>query len=148
MVTYSKEGESRFYVPSNLHIIGTMNTADRSLALVDYALRRRFVFCDLRPGFSQASFARKLRGLGAEPALGDRIVRRLTQLNDRISADGNLGNGFCLGHSYFCQTGGGAADETWFKRIVRTEIGPVLREYWFDNMDRAADEVAKLLDDD
>ena len=142
-LTYSKEGESRFYVPSNVHIIGTMNTADRSLALVDYALRRRFVFCDLRPGFSQGSFARKLRGLGAEPALRDRIVRRLTQLNDRISADGNLGNGFCVGHSYFCQTGGGAADEAWFKRIVRTEIEPLLREYWFDNTDRAADATTR-----
>ena len=94
---------------------------------------------------------RKLRTKAARLAPSrrfDRIVRRLTQLNDRISADGNLGSGFCLGHSYFCQTGGGAADEAWFKRIVRTEIGPLLREYWFDNTERAADEVAQLLDDD
>jgi MoxR-like ATPase len=147
-LTYSKEGESRFYVPGNFYIIGTMNTADRSLALVDYALRRRFVFFNVRPAFEQGSFARKLRHLGAEPALGERIVRRLSQLNERISEDSNLGSGFCVGHSYFCQTGGGAADEAWFKRIVRTEIEPLLREYWFDNTDKAADEVAQLLDDD
>ncbi len=109
-------------MPRNVHIIGTMNTADRSLALVDYALRRRFVFFDLRPGFGQAGFARKLGSLGIESALGDRLIDRLTRLNERISQDAHLGDGFCVGHSYFCQTGGGPADEPWFKRIVRTEI--------------------------
>ncbi len=125
-----------------------MNTADRSLAMVAYALRRRFVFVDLGPGFGQPSFARKLSSLGVDATLRDRIVKRLERLNDRIRQDPNLGDGFCIGHSYFCQVGGSAADDSWYKRIVRTEIGPLLREYWFDNTERAADELAQLLDDD
>lgn len=147
-LTYSREGDTPFYVPANLHIIGTMNTADRSLAMVDYALRRRFAFFDVRPGFGLEGFVRKLASLGAEPALRDRIIARLRRLNESISEDPNLGAGFCIGHSYFCHTGGGSADERWYKRIVQTEIAPLLREYWFDQSDRAADEVAQLLDDD
>ena len=147
-LTYSKEGESPFYVPKNVHIIGTMNTADRSLAMVDYALRRRFVFFDVPPGFRQPAFARKLSALGADATLRDRIIFRLERLNDRIAKDANLGSGFCIGHSYFCQTGSGRADEAWYKRIARTEIEPLLREYWFDNQERVANEIAQLLDDD
>jgi 5-methylcytosine-specific restriction protein B len=145
---YSREGEPPFSIPKNLHVIGTMNTADRSLAMVDYALRRRFVFVDLGPGFEQPSFARKLSSLGVDATLRDRIVKRLERLNGRIRQDPSLGDGFCIGHSYFCQVGGSAADDSWYKRIVRTEIGPLLREYWFDNAERAADELAQLLDDD
>jgi 5-methylcytosine-specific restriction protein B len=83
-----------------------------------------------------------------DATLRDRIVKRLERLNDRIRQDPNLGSGFCIGHSYFCGAGGSAADDSWYKRIVRTEIGPLLREYWFDNAERAADELAQLLDDD
>ena len=147
-LTYSREGEPAFYIPKNLHIIGTMNTADRALAMVDYALRRRFAFVDLGPAFGQVSFARKLSSIGVDGALQDRIVKRLERLNRRIREDPNLGDGFCVGHSYFCQTGGSEADENWYKRIVRTEIGPLLREYWFDSAERAAEELAQLLDDD
>jgi 5-methylcytosine-specific restriction protein B len=145
---YSKDNEPAFHVPKNLHIIGTMNTADRALAMVDYALRRRFAFVDLGPGFGQPSFARKLAALGVDATLRDRIVNRVQSLNERIRREPNLGEGFCLGHSYFCQTGGATADEEWYKRVARTEIGPLLREYWFDNVERAADELARLLDDD
>src|SRR5690606_20984797 len=129
-------------------IIGTMNTADRSLAMVDYALRRRFAFFDVPPAFGQPGLARKLSSLGVEGALRERSIGRLEVLNIRIREDPNLGDGFCVGHSYFCHTGGSPPDETWYQRIVRTEIEPLLREYWFDNADRAAEEVARLLDDD
>lgn len=148
-LAYGRDDEPRFFVPDNLHIIGTMNTADRSLAMVDYALRRRFVFCDLGPGFGRAAFAQRLNALGLDGTLRDRIVKRFCSLNGRIADDSSLGIGFCVGHSYFCQKPTeGAPDEAWYKRIVRTEIAPLLREYWFDDADRVAAEVAQLLDDD
>ena len=146
MLTYSKEGEPPFYVPDNVYIIGTMNTADRSLALVDYALRRRFAFVDIGPGFENVGFARTLETMGASSALRDRIVRGMKRLNERIAKDPSLGTGFCIGHSYFCQKGA-TADRAWFERIVRTEIQPLLREYWFDQQERASEEIARLLDD-
>lgn len=147
-LTYSREGEDRFYVPPNLHIIGTMNTADRSLALVDYALRRRFVFLRIQPGFDQPSFAQHLAGVGAAASLRDRLVTRLMALNRKIRDDANLGDGYCIGHSYFCGSGTASADEGWFRRIVRTEIAPLLKEYWFDQKDRAEEAIAELLGDE
>lgn len=146
-LTYSRDGEKPFYVPDNVHIIGTMNTADRSLALVDYALRRRFAFMALPPGFEVAAFAQHLRGLGVDALLVNRIIARVSRVNSVIRDDRNLGEGFCIGHSYFCQKGTGV-DEGWYKRIVRTEIQPLLREYWSDDAERAAEAVARLLDDD
>lgn len=98
---YSKEGESPFDVPKNLCITGTMNTSNRSLAMVDYALRHRFAFFDVPPVFGQPSFFRKITSLGVESALSDRIVSHLQYLNARICGDPNLGDEFRLGHSYF-----------------------------------------------
>lgn len=144
-LTYSKDGESTFYVPKNVHIIGTMNTADRSLAMVDYALRCRFVFFDVKPAMHEDGFRRRLTQLAAPPALQDHIVAQLTQLNRGIAEDDNLGDGFCIGHSYFCHAGDGVADRAWYRRIVQTELAPLLREYWFDNRARADDEIARLL---
>lgn len=146
-LAYSREGERRFHVPDNIHVIGTMNTADRSLALVDYALRRRFAFVDVRPGFHHEGFARRLSALGVSPSLLARIVARLSRLNERIAEDPSLGEGFCIGHSYFCHAGAGAADEGWYRRIVRTEIAPLLREYWFDDRARASEEESRLLEE-
>ena len=147
-LAYAKEDEAPFYVPNNLYIIGTMNTADRSLALVDYALRRRFAFFDVEPAFEHGGFVRKLAGLGVEPAVSNRIVERFKRLNERIADDQNLGSGFRVGHSYFCHTDGDTADEAWYRRIIRTEIRPLLQEYWFDDASRADDEVASLSGDD
>ncbi|MFW6087825.1 MAG: AAA family ATPase, partial [Myxococcota bacterium] len=148
-LTYGREDDDPFYVPPNLHIIGTMNTADRSLAMVDYALRRRFAFLDLEPGFAHHNFARRLAELGADKPLRERIIDRMTRLNQRIASDPNLGRGFEVGHSYFCRTGGGdrEADDPWYERIVRTEVQPLLEEYWFDRPDAAAEAVALLLDE-
>jgi dynein-related subfamily AAA family protein len=143
-LTYSTAGE-RFHVPSNLHVIGTMNTADRSLALVDYALRRRFAFMSIEPALEHTRFSERLTELGATPALCSKVLQRLAALNRRVCQDPNLGDGFCIGHSYFCHVAeGGEADVAWYERIVRTEIGPLLREYWFDQRATAEEEIGKL----
>ena len=140
-LTYSDE---RFHVPENLHIIGMMNTADRSLAMVDYALRRRFRFKELEPCFN-GKFKQHLLDLRAEKALVDRIAERMTALNKNISEDGALGRGYRIGHSFFCPPDKVVPDEAWYRGVVKGEIEPLLEEYWFDNPDKAEEEANKLL---
>ena len=95
-----------FHIPANLHLIGLMNTADRSLAMVDYALRRRFAFFTLDPQFQSPSFSTYLEELGVPTGLVSAIVSRFESLNSMIAADTtNLGRGFCIGHSFFCPAG-------------------------------------------
>jgi 5-methylcytosine-specific restriction protein B len=146
-LAYADSSDNRFYIPENLYLIGLMNTADRSLAMVDYALRRRFGFVDLRPGFQTGEFRSFLVDLGAQPSLVDRLVNGLVSLNKKIAEDtANLGPGFCVGHSFFCTVPEGAApNDAWYERIVRTEIGPLLHEYWFDNPGQAESLVRDLL---
>ena len=83
---YSRE---RFCVPSNVYIIGLMNTADRSLALLDYALRRRFAFFTLNPGFSSAGFTRYREAVDS-PAFNN-LVSCVARLNTEIASDEALG---------------------------------------------------------
>jgi len=132
------EGDETFYLPGNLYFIGTMNTADRSLALVDYALRRRFAFIDLAPEFGPRFEAHLLKkGLPAK--LISNIIQNVQRVNDIIENDHNLGKGFLIGHSYFCQLenlGDWASSEDWYQSIIEWEIAPQLREYWFDNTDK------------
>jgi hypothetical protein len=138
-----------FYVPANLHLIGLMNTADRSLAMVDYALRRRFAFFTLDPQFHSAGFSSYLvEELGASSALVSAIVTRFEALNKMIAEDTtNLGRGFCVGHSFFCSAGPQKTlDEGWYQRVVRTEVAPLLREYWFDRPKLAQEMIEQLLD--
>ena len=141
-LAYAEEGESAFWVPENVHIIGTMNTADRSLALVDYALRRRFAFQHVPPSLAHESFHEHLMTAGFSTAEVEGIVAAFTTLNQRIEADPNLGHGFCIGHSYFCAIKPGK--KAW-QRLIRTELGPLLREYWFDDLSRANKEVEDLM---
>ena len=143
-LAYDESGE-RFHVPDNVYIIGTMNTADRSLALVDYALRRRFVFCDLWPAFARPRFRAWLTQR-LDAALVDVIVKRMGDLNARIESAPELGRHFQIGHSYFCSVPDGVAPETWYARVIRTEIQPLLREYWLEQ-DQADDAAALLLQD-
>ena len=145
-LTYGREGEAGFHVPENLHIIGTMNTADRSLAMVDYALRRRFVFVDLGPALSSPGFRARLKDVGVSDSLATRILARLDRLNATIKDDRTLGSGFCIGHSYFCQKPADLDEHEWYRRIVRTELAPLLREYWFDDRARADSEEHRLLE--
>lgn len=144
-LTYSTDHDKPFFVPDNLYIIGTMNTADRSLAMVDYALRRRFVFIDLEPSFEHSLFVSDLADGDVSEAFCKQIVDRITRLNEVIREDRTLGQGFCIGHSYFCAKPAGTSQEDWFDQIVRREIGPLLREYWFDTHDKADEEIQKLL---
>ena len=125
-LAYSDE---MFDVPANLYIIGMMNTADRSLAMIDYALRRRFSFIDMCPGFDSEGFKKYKATLNNE--LFDRAVDVITMLNDVIAKDDSLGEGFCIGHSYFCNQKN--FSEEWLRNVVEYDIIPMIREYWFDN---------------
>ena len=115
-----------------------MNTADRSLAVVDYALRRRFAFIDMEPKIGSNKFNLKLKENGISSELLDKIKNRILSLNTEIKNDiNNLGAGFEIGHSFFCSSPFEAEKpESWYDRVVKTEILPLLREYWFDNPDK------------
>ena len=145
-LTYGRLGDEKFFVPKNLHIIGTMNTADRSLAMVDYALRRRFVFLDLAPGLSSPGFSGRMKQLGVTDACATWILARLNRLNATITEDRTLGAGFCIGHSYFCHKPADLSEHEWYRRVVRTELAPLLREYWFDDRTKADAEEERLLE--
>lgn len=117
-----------FSVPQNLHIIGMMNTADRSLALIDYALRRRFSFFTMEPGFDTDGFKKYQQKLNSP--VFDKLIDRVKELNDEILKDDSLGNGFCIGHSYFCNLD--TCTNEILLDIVDFDILPMLNEYWFD----------------
>jgi 5-methylcytosine-specific restriction protein B len=139
-LAYQEEGQS-FFVPDNVYILGMMNTADRSLAVVDYALRRRFRFATLEPAFERESFREHLSEVCGEE-LADRIILRLRRLNEDIAKDtANLGPGFCLGHSYFCRV----QNVEDYREVIRFQIAPLLREYWFDQPRKADDRIQELL---
>lgn len=121
-----------FSVPRNLYIIGMMNTADRSLAMIDYALRRRFSFFEVEPGFDSDGFIQYQNGLNNE--ILNELVSRVKDLNKEISLDKSLGKGFCIGHSYFC--GRDVCTEEWLHSIVDYDILPMLSEYWFDDANK------------
>lgn len=146
-LTYSKDLGERFYVPENLRIIGLMNTADRSLAMVDFALRRRFAFFNLQPEFSSEGFTRHLQERGAEESLISMVINRLSSLNERISKDtANLGSGYCIGHSFFCGSSENAIyDNNWYRQVIRFEIEPLIHEYWFDDPATANNIIQDLL---
>ena len=124
---YSRE---LFYVPRNVHIIGMMNTADRSLAMLDYALRRRFAFVELRPAFDSDGFRDYRAGLD-NPRF-EALVREVESLNRAIVEDESLGEGFCIGHSYFCNMDADSCTDAALASIVDYELIPMLKEYWFD----------------
>lgn len=135
-----------FHVPENLYLLGMMNTADRSLAMVDYALRRRFGFIRLRPAFEVDQFANFLVELGASDELVQRIVLRMTELNQAIAQDPRMGMGYEVGHSFFVPGDrGGSLDDAWYERVVRQEIEPLLHEYWFGREEQAREHVQRLL---
>ena len=140
-LTYSPSGE-RFSVPDNVHLLGLMNTADRSLAIVDYALRRRFAFETLKPAYGTEKFREYLLEADVDPSLVERIDRNLCGLNERIRDDKDLGPGFQIGHSYYVPEE--SADEQWYRGIVDTQIAPLLHEYWFDRPEQVDELVKKL----
>ena len=123
--------EIPFSVPKNLYIIGMMNTADRSLAMIDYALRRRFSFFDMDPGFKSDGFKAYQKSFNSRKL--DNLVEKIIELNQEITDDKSLGKGFCIGHSYLCDPENCA--EANLKNVVEFDILPMLAEYWFDEME-------------
>ncbi|MDC0088124.1 AAA family ATPase [Akkermansiaceae bacterium] len=137
-LTYAAEDSPKFYVPKNLYIIGTMNTADRSLSVVDFALRRRFAFIRLEPGFHTQAFTDFLTQKGISPALIEHIKKSIKTVNKKIRKNGmDLGADYLLGHSFFTPTKNQEDETAWFKEIVECEIEPLLQEYFIDSLEEA-----------
>ncbi|MCP4099380.1 MAG: AAA domain-containing protein [Planctomycetaceae bacterium] len=147
-LAYHSEVGERVYIPDNLYVIGTMNIADRSLALVDLALRRRFAFVTLETMLNEAWMNWCAKQAGLENDTVTKIRDLMNELNEEIASDQSLGAQFRIGHSYVTPASGEkiANPVEWFRQIVETEIGPLLEEYWFDNPDKAASATRKLLE--
>lgn len=143
-LAYPRRAGERVYVPENLYVIGTMNVADRSLALVDLALRRRFAFVNLVPGL-QAAWEQWCLAKGMDVAAIAHIRSQMEALNQEIAQDRALGAQFQIGHSYVTPHEAVANALAWFAEVVQSEIGPLLHEYWFDAPERADAAIAKLL---
>lgn len=142
-LAYSNDEFDKFYVPENLYIIGTMNTADRSLAIVDYALRRRFAFVTLQPDYGDA-FRSFLTEKGVSSTMIEHICSSVSKVNSKIKDDGNLGEGFQIGHSYFCTFDKNNDEVSWWKDILTFELKPLLEEIWFDDNSKVSDTIKQL----
>lgn len=134
--------DEKFSVPKNIYIIGMMNTADRSLAMLDYALRRRFAFFELKPGFTTEGF--RAYRMYLENEKFDKLTACVERLNNEISNDESLGEGFCIGHSYFCNLAPETIDDQVLCGIVEYELIPLLKEYWFDEPVKVKDWSSNL----
>ncbi|MCZ0963510.1 AAA family ATPase [Paracoccus benzoatiresistens] len=147
-LAYRSETGERVYIPDNLYVIGTMNIADRSLALVDLALRRRFAFITLEALLNDLWKAWCVEKAGMDAVAVEDIRRLMCELNKEIASDRALGAQFKVGHSYVTPGNNQAISDTrkWFRQVVETEISPLLEEYWFDNPDKAASSTRRLLD--
>jgi 5-methylcytosine-specific restriction protein B len=146
-LAYPREPGERVHIPPNLYLIGTMNVADRSLAMVDFALRRRFAFFDLEPLLNDTwrEWVHEQSGISSE-FLGN-VAAKMTELNRQIADDRNLGRQFRIGHSYVTPSAGVPINDPveWFTQVVETEIVPLLHEYWFDQPDKVSDARLQLL---
>lgn len=120
-----------FSVPKNLYIVGMMNTADRSLAMIDYALRRRFSFFEMAPAFESKGFKEYQHSL--DNRTFNELISEIVKLNGEISRDKSLGKGFCIGHSYFCGKTKETCTNEWMRSVINYDILPMLSEYWFDD---------------
>lgn len=139
-LTYSEDEDEKFYVPENVYIVGCMNTADRSLAIVDYALRRRFAFCSIKPEFNDA-FKQFLVSRGISESNVDMLINKVKAANNLIS---NIDNGLEIGHSYFCHTEGAEDFNAWWSDICEYELFPYVKEICFDN-EELCDNIIKRL---
>lgn len=146
-LTYRRPGEDRVHIPENLYIIGTMNLADRSLAIVDFALRRRFAFADLAPQLNEQWRSWVSKRNGIEASFLAALASRIDVLNQRIADDRSLGTQYQIGHSFFTPTNDIPITDprSWLAEVVEQEIRPLLAEYWFDEPTKVAEEVAALV---
>ena len=148
-LSYSESGKKRraVHIPENLHVIGTMNLADRSLAMVDFALRRRFAFVTLEPMLGDVWREWVVNRKAVDRELVADIERRINELNDTITENPSLGTQYCVGHSYVtpAEPLASGATHDWFEEVVETEIAPLLEEYWFDSPKTAQDAIKALL---
>ena len=156
MVKAGDAESAKFHVPKNVYIIGTMNLADRSLTGMNVAMRRRFGFVDLRPQFGELRFDDWLaeNGLPRDDEelsrLRNKIIERMTELNRSIQDDRSLGAQYAVGHSFFCPAEDdpvGGDWDAWYMAVIEHEIKPLLKEYWFDQPEKAEDAVVRLLND-
>jgi hypothetical protein len=146
-LAYAEKDEERFHVPENVYILGMMNTADRSLTSIDYALRRRFAFIRVKPGFGHENFSAHLKKHGWSDEFITHINEKFTVLNKTIANDEELREGFCVGHSYFCgKRPNGLSDKAYLAEIIDTEIRPLLEDYWFDKKPSDIDSIVNQLD--
>ena len=147
-LTYRKNTEERVYIPENLYLIGTMNLADRSLAMVDFALRRRFAFVTLEPVLGTPWSDWVQTNCNFDPEVLLMIGNKLSALNLALSKDVNLGPHFQIGHSFVTPSANSQFSnaQEWFRHVVETEIGPLLDEYWFDARETAKTERDRLLE--
>ncbi|WP_010530054.1 AAA family ATPase [Lentibacillus jeotgali] len=129
-----------FSVPKNVHILGMVNTADRSLAMIDYALRRRFAFYKLEPAFDSDGF-QEILSQANNPKF-DVLIEQVKSLNNFIRQDESLGSGFQIGHSYFC-TDEEVTNE-WLSSVIEYELVPLLDEYWFDEPSKVEQWASRL----
>ena len=146
-LAYPRDADERMHIPPNMYVIGTMNTADRSIAMVDLALRRRFAFFDLEPMLNDTWREWVQERCGIDNAFLTGVAQRINALNDEVAADRNLGRQFCIGHSFVTPALGTSIEDPdqWFEQVVETEIVPLLHEYWFDDPDRVSQARSKLL---
>ncbi len=146
-LAYTDPGGEKFFVPPNVHILGLMNTADRSIAMVDYALRRRFAFVSLDPEFGSDKFHEHLISRGLDANLANAVISEISALNDQIAEDRHdLGPGFCIGHSYFSPSAEDAKrGVVWLREALRFEIQPLLEEYWMEAPEKADEAIAKII---
>ena len=147
---YRRSKDEKLFVPENLYVIGTMNIADRSLALVDYALRRRFAFFTLVPRYADNLYKTWMSESKVASDLTQKIIQRMCALNEQIGNDSQLGRGFQIGHSFFCppnrESDFSHLTDAWYRAVVETEIVPLLEEYWYDStekVDAARNELLK-----
>ena len=147
-LSYKRSDGERVFIPDNLYVIGTMNIADRSLALVDLALRRRFAFINLEPTLGKPWHDWVQSQCGIDSEILVEIEKRLIALNSEISADTGLGPQFRVGHSYVTPPFGIPITDAreWFRQVVDTEIGPLLDEYWFDALEKSQKARERLLE--
>ena len=131
-LVYSDE---QFSVPKNVYLIGLMNTADRSLAMLDYALRRRFAFYEFVPAFNTEGFIKYKDSKNSSKF--NNLISTVERLNKAIEDDETLGKGFMIGHSYFCTEN--EIDDNWLNSVIRYELVPLIKEYWFDEPEKIRD---------